>query len=434
MSRISNINPKCSLLDGDSLLIPHSKPGEEPGYGQGTEEEEEEEEEYQWKKEEMEALLCGCAISAGHREEMRVGLWEAARTSAFPLIALSRSQPPVELVDLPSFHPSVRGRTLEFDAHFVQIQEELAVSATHANSNSRVRSFTIKILGQLDPEGTLTEVDETNFGNLPTHLLRISSPPDFWEGYITSQLCKRLADQQQPAALRALFPSSCALYIYPSHGFFLSTFTSEYSLKATFDRSASEEAIESTFLELLAVFRTVEMLRLVEALHGANIIHGALSASAFLLPFRPEGLVVANLPEWKGALSGGWELIAMSLSNFASATDAAIVSPEEADFSLDYRGILNIAGRLFPDPRSLSAWVRPLCDLLAATLSLSPDIQLTGAHSARILSELRAKLTTGLLPHASRLPGLLSHECMLMDLSRVAPLLDQPSFTTSFAV
>ena len=222
--------------------------------------------------------------------------------------------------------------------------------------------------------------------------------------------------------LRMLFPTTNGMYIYDSHGYFLTSFVSEMNLNDAL------EIAEGSYPEDLAVFRAIELLRLVEVAHLANIIHGALSPSVLMLPL-PKGLLASNLPAWNGEPSGGWECVAMVLSNFSNATDATLVSAEESDFSLDHRGIHNVLTRLIDRPEVKTGWVRPLWKDLITVLRSSSS-RMNGEQSAQFLRELRLNLIAKVLPQSTRASSSISIEIQRLNLLKAQRYLaENPTIT-----
>jgi len=130
-----------------------------------------------------------------------------------------------------------------------------------------------------------------------------------------------------------------------------------------------------------------------------------------------------------GELCGGWQEVSMMISNFANATDACIVSEEDADFSLDHRGVFNVLTRLIDRPEIKTAWVRPLWKELLSSLRASSG-HMNGPQSVRFLSELRSSLTKKILPHASRVSSAISIELHKLSLLKTERFIaDNPTIT-----
>lgn len=155
--------------------------------------------------------------------------------------------------------------------------------------------------------------------------LKIESPPNPWEFYVLSALRERLHDAQARASIVgarrfvAMRDESVLMLEYGAKGTLLEVVNAA-SAAGVGSMSAGAGGVD----EVLAIFFAVELLRTVEAMHAADVIHGDLKIDNCLVRLDGED-------EWSSAYaadgSGGWAAKGVQLIDFGRAIDLACYPP-----------------------------------------------------------------------------------------------------------
>ncbi|KAI9851196.1 MAG: hypothetical protein M1824_002815, partial [Vezdaea acicularis] len=159
-------------------------------------------------------------------------------------------------------------------------------------------------------------------GRQSLEAIKMEDPPTFWEFYIMRQAARRLGVSRAAASIiRAhelhLFADECYLVIdYCPQGTLLDLVN-----YARADAVAAGTANASQGMdESVVMFFSIELFRVVEALHSKSLLHGDLKADNCLVRFEP-------IPdaEWSARYrrdgSGGWEYKGLSLIDFGRGID-----------------------------------------------------------------------------------------------------------------
>lgn len=184
--------------------------------------------------------------------------------------------------------------------------------------------------------------------------VKAESPPNRWEFYILGQLRARLADQACLSSIicaRKFFcfkDESFLLLEYAEKGTLLeivnnavkagiaSSSTIGLGSSAAFGHSTSGPGLGSGTTgsgaavgidEVLAMFFTVEVIKLVEALHAADLLHGDLKIDNCLLRLEDDDGEWAHAYRRNG--SNGWSAKGITLIDFGRAVDLRQFSPEK---------------------------------------------------------------------------------------------------------
>ncbi|XP_058072373.1 mitotic checkpoint serine/threonine-protein kinase BUB1-like isoform X2 [Magnolia sinica] len=128
-------------------------------------------------------------------------------------------------------------------------------------------------------QGAFAQVFKAHVDNNPDDVvaLKIQMPAFPWEFYMYRQLDKRIPDEERSSfglAYKAHIYSDCSILVceYLDHG----------TLQ---DAINSYLVIGQTMEEVLCIYYSIEMLRILETLHNVGIIHG---------DFKPDNLLVRN--------------------------------------------------------------------------------------------------------------------------------------------
>ncbi len=166
----------------------------------------------------------------------------------------------------------------------------------------------------------------------PSQLLAIKceDPPTPWEFYIMSTLHSRLSSSPNPNR-PATLPSLCkptALHLFHDEAYLLETYLDQGTLLDLINLARSDPTAGQTTLdEPIAMFFTIELLRTVEALHSAGILHGDLKADNCLVRLAPTPPHEEWSPQYSGDGSGGWSSKGLTLIDFGRGIDLRAFRP-----------------------------------------------------------------------------------------------------------
>jgi checkpoint serine/threonine-protein kinase len=149
-------------------------------------------------------------------------------------------------------------------------------------------------------------------------LVKTASPPCPWEFHILTTLQNRL--QANPAAgtgmSRRSFPTPASLHCFADKHMFAIDHIDNYSLK---DVIALNQKLCKDMDEPMIMFYTIEMLKMLEALHAAKIVHGKFhDGSMTLRDEHYDGILnIVYSPIGKG----GWSTKGLRLTDFEHGVD-----------------------------------------------------------------------------------------------------------------
>ncbi|KAL4585270.1 hypothetical protein LXL04_009886 [Taraxacum kok-saghyz] len=107
--------------------------------------------------------------------------------------------------------------------------------------------------------------------------LKIQKPPFSWEFYMYRQLDKRIPENE-----RLSFGYAHKLHLYSDYSIIVSDFLSHGTLQ---DAINTNVCTGGSMDEVLCIYYTIEMLSMLQCLHGNGIIHG---------DFKPDNLLMRN--------------------------------------------------------------------------------------------------------------------------------------------
>lgn len=145
-------------------------------------------------------------------------------------------------------------------------------------------------------------------------VLKIQKPPCPWEFYIYSQLDKRVPQEE-----RASFGHARKMHAYEDCSIMICAYGERGTLQ---DVVNSYLAIGEKMDELLCMYYTVEMLRMLEVMHSVGIIHG---------DFKPDNLLIHNegdlLEDWAPDRPGQWKIQGLCLIDWGRSIDLKLFPP-----------------------------------------------------------------------------------------------------------
>ncbi len=193
---------------------------------------------------------------------------------------------------------------------------------------------------------------QTSQSSKPNHrsrleALKMEHPPTAWEFYIMRAAASRLASTR---ALRSITPAH-ELHLFADECFLLEQYRDQGTLLSLVNAAKNSPSTSSTTTgvmdEVLAMFFTVELLRTVEALHSAGIMHGDLKADNCLLRLDvvpnsscPAGQSGDDGEEWSARYhadgSHGWASKGVALIDFGRGIDMRVFK-EDVQFVADWK-------------------------------------------------------------------------------------------------
>lgn len=186
------------------------------------------------------------------------------------------------------------------------------------------------------PDADVT-VDEDDADGEGSKALKVESPPNPWEYVILTQLHARL-----PARIRQSVVAPHRFYAYEDESFLLMDYCDQGTLLHAVNKASTAGVSPAVaganpgFDEHLAMFFTIELMRLVESLHAFGFIHGDLKIDNCLLRLQD---VPGGAKAWDSAYDKdgerGWAYKGLKLIDYGRAIDVSVF-PEGQRFLADW--------------------------------------------------------------------------------------------------
>ena len=119
-------------------------------------------------------------------------------------------------------------------------------------------------------------------------VLKVQKPANDWEWMV----CREVQDRVRPD-IRAAFMSAPRNYSFDNGGIFV-TYHQKLGTLLDIVNITKKCGVQKSCIEPMAVYFTIEMLGMVEALHGADILHADIKADNFLLQVGSSASVFQN--------------------------------------------------------------------------------------------------------------------------------------------
>jgi Mad3/BUB1 homology region 1 len=158
-------------------------------------------------------------------------------------------------------------------------------------------------------------------------LLKLSEPPNWWEYSIGRKLFARL-----PEWIRPRFAEVKSIHVYGRRSFSLIAHTDDPTLDEVLALCHQKS---KPMCEELIVYHCIELLRLVEHMHRASMLHCALSTHVLIARQNSSATDDAELPEWSDSAhrAPGWQQTCLGLCNYASTIDVSMYQANQASSS-----------------------------------------------------------------------------------------------------
>ncbi|XP_050204461.1 mitotic checkpoint serine/threonine-protein kinase BUB1 isoform X2 [Mercurialis annua] len=154
--------------------------------------------------------------------------------------------------------------------------------------------------------------------------LKIQKPPFPWEFYVYRLLDQRISDEQ-----RSSFGLAHGMHVYSDY----SILVSNYLPHGTFhDVINSYVVVGKPMEEVLCIYYTIEMLYILEIIHGAGLIHGDFKPDNLLLRYSREDLTVDGFEN----RTGPWVDQGLCLVDWGKGIDLHLF-PNDIKFKGDCR-------------------------------------------------------------------------------------------------
>lgn len=209
----------------------------------------------------------------------------------------------------------------------------------------------VRLREQIEDADSDDENDDDNDDEIDRSLvaIKVEKPCAVWEAVILDRIHSRL---EAAAAASIIRPRN--LFAFADESYLVLDFASQGTLLDAVNKAASmgiapaTTGAPSALDELVAIFFTIELLRLVDSMHRARFIHGDLKIDNCLVRLES---VPASEGSWSGQYSAsgenGWRGKGVKLIDFGRAIDLSLFPAGDAqkfkaDWPIDDRDCLAI--------------------------------------------------------------------------------------------
>lgn len=165
---------------------------------------------------------------------------------------------------------------------------------------------------------------ESSIGTL--NALKVEKPHNIWEFYILSQIKKRLAGNDE--ILRSIITVS-ALHYFIDESYLVLNYASQGTLLDLLNLYRQKS--QNSFDEELAMFFTIEIMKLVENLHSIGIIHADLKLENCMVRF-----ISGELGDYNADGHYGWQNKGIYLIDFGRSFDMTLL-PSDTKFIANWK-------------------------------------------------------------------------------------------------
>jgi checkpoint serine/threonine-protein kinase len=194
-----------------------------------------------------------------------------------------------------------------------------------------------------DDDDELDDEDEDDEDMSSMVALKVVRPRNTWEYHVLRRLHTAL-----PPSLRRSIVLPHALYAFCDESYLVLDLCPQGMLLNIVNNAVSAGVAQAGACldELLVIFFSIELLRLMEALHNAGFIHGDLKIDNCLLRLEE---VPGGAAAWSGTYqpngNGGWSYKGLKIIDFGRTIDTRLFPPNQkfiADWATDDRDCFEV--------------------------------------------------------------------------------------------
>lgn len=158
--------------------------------------------------------------------------------------------------------------------------------------------------------------------------IKVEKPASIWEAVVLDRVRRRIQPHLVPSIIEAK-----DLFAFADESHLLLEFASQGTLldivnKASAIGIAPTHPGSSSFDEIIAIFFTIELLKMIEGLHTAGFIHGDLKIDNCLVRLDPIPSAEGGAKAWSGEYTrsgtDGWKYKGLKLIDFGRAIDLSL--------------------------------------------------------------------------------------------------------------
>lgn len=176
------------------------------------------------------------------------------------------------------------------------------------------------IRGELGQGGYATVyLAESSNGALKA--LKVEKPPNLWEFYVLRQISERLEDEKRILQSIILVDS---LHFFRDESYLVLNYISQGTILDLINKERNKSSTGQSFNELLVIFFSIELMKVIESLHQINIIHGDLKPDNCMIRFEPFD---SDIGDYNSSGLNNWDKKGIFLIDFGRSFDMSILPP-----------------------------------------------------------------------------------------------------------
>jgi len=207
----------------------------------------------------------------------------------------------------------------------------------------KARDVGMKTSADDDEDDYFDDDDDGDDENASMFAIKVVKPRNVWEYHVLRRLHSTL-----PPSLRRSLVLPHALYAYRDESYLVLDLCPQGMLLNVINNAVSAGVSQAGACldELLVIFFSIELFRLLEGMHSAGFIHGDLKIDNCLLRLEE---VPGGAAAWSGTYQpsgdGGWSYKGLKVIDFGRTIDTRLFPPGQqfvADWEVDDRDCLEI--------------------------------------------------------------------------------------------